>query len=538
MTIDIATVSNPAALSSTAAVSMKGGSGNDTFNTIVQTATATTGTLANYSKSLYSLDAGSGTDTLQLSNIAATAGVAGAFVVSTSGVASGTGTANSSILGAINSFAGLETLQIIQRDTQTTAATTAQAQGAISVDVAAVTSVKDFAISTSVVTAAGTGGSHVITGAGATATAAAGNAVTFTSLANDNSISVTGRVTGGAGLTSSTANGGAAADALSLTPLVNNGSNALTVTLKGSTITGGAGGASTATNGSGGAGADAIDFGSMEQITLVSSGTATNATGSYSNTLAGGAGGAKTATGTGSDGAAGFGVNMGTSTKLVVTGTKNIDLGTVSGTTYTVDASGLSGDLKITQSDTSNDTIIGGSGANSVTIKGGQFTLDLSASSAKVDTIDLSGYAVGGTSVATTIGTIKGVSFVSVLGDKIDVAGTAANPTAAATGSYTNTSSGAVLNSTIDTFGKVGVSVVTGTATLTDYINAAFKVVGDTSGSVGIVEYAGSTYLVEELGSSAGNFDAGTDLVVKLDGLVGLTGITTTAGATGFLYVV
>ena len=540
VTLDLATVSNAAALSSTASVVLKGGAGADTFNTIVQTATATTGTLANFSKSLYTLDGGAGADTLQLSNIAATAGVADAFVLSTSGVAAGTGTANSAILSAINNFANLETLQIIQRDTQTTAATTAQAQGAVSIDVAAVTSVKDFAVSTSVVTAAGTGGSHVITGsAGVVATSvAAGSAITFTSLSNDTTISITGRATGGAGGTSTTAAGGNAADALALSPLVNNGSNALTLTLKGVTITGGAGGSSTASTAkNGGNGGDALDFGNMETITVVSSGTATNVSGSYSNTLAGGAKG--TASTGGTDGTAGFGVNFGTSTKLVVTGTKNIDLGTTTGTTYTIDASALSGDLKVSLKDTSNNTVIGGSGANAITIAGGQFYLDLSASATKVDTIDLSSYSVGGTSVATTVATIKGVGYVSALGDKIDVAGTAAVPTSTATGSYTNTSSGAVLNSTIDTFGKITVTTVTGTASLTDVINAAFKALPDTTNSVGIVEYAGSSYLIEELGNgTAGDFTAGTDLIIKLDGLVGLTGISTTAGASGFVYVV
>ena len=312
---------------------------------------------------------------------------------------------------------------------------------------------------TGAVTTAGAAGADAGANAAGNAGAAAGaDALAITGLSTQafeigNSVTATGGAgsAGGAAAAAGKAGGagGAGKSALIFTPLVDNGSNTVTVTLKGVTLnsSGGAGGNGSAgaaganaggKGGNGGAADTVIDATNIETVTIVS---ATNSTGTVTvNTLtatggAGGLGGKEGAAGAG-DGAAGTAGADGSGLTLSNNGTVNISgaadlvLGTVVSTNVTIKAAGLSGALTVATGN-GNDVIEGGSGKNTITLNGGVDSVNLSASAAKQDTITVA--AVTNSTTAALVTALTGVTTgSSSVGDKIDFAGTntvAANST-------------------------------------------------------------------------------------------------------------
>jgi hypothetical protein len=559
ITTDLATnTTNPTLATAATGFTYKGSVGNDTLRvTLTETTTASSSMLDNYSVSTYAMDMGTGTNTLQVYSNKATAGAAPVFALSSSGLGLGANTADATALSAVNAFKNLTTLRVTQYDTTATAATANAAQGAVTIAVNSVTAASDFAVSSGFLTSNTGGYVTVVTGATGTSTASPTKAVSISGQTNQ-TLSLYGQFVGGTGFGSATAPT-AGADAISLAPLNDTGTNAITITLSDSTITGGTGGAggtsTTQAGANGGHGINtSVSGATYETLNIVSSGTTTNTATNTVNSLVGGTGGAggsgATTTSPGSDG---YGLLVTTNGVVNVSGTKNISLGNISGTTYTINAGSLTGNLTLAAKDTSNDTFIGGSGTNSFTLSGGVSSVDVTKSNTTADTISIDAYTVATTSSASNPGlTISGFNMGTgvTVGDRLNMISTAVIASAG-TAQYTGTTSGAVLSATVGATGIASVSVVSGTASFTDYVSAVMKAaetVNSAGGGSGTVqyqvaafEYGGSTYLTQELASTssttAGGFTAGTDMVVKLVGLTGVTALSTTASGPSTLYI-
>jgi len=72
----------------------------------------------------------------------------------------------------------------------------------------------------------------------------------------------------------------------------------------------------------------------------------------------------------------------------------------------------------------------------------------------------------------------------------------------------------------IETFNTTKLSLGD-TADFQAYVDLA--AVGTTVGAINWFQYAGNTYIVEDLNASSGGYLAGTDLVVRLTGLIDLS---------------
>lgn len=489
-----------------AGFTFKGGSGNDTLRLTMSEA-------GNYA-STWSVDGGAGTDTLALyTPSAATTNATGTAA-----------TVSTTVTSLVNKLTNFETLSLISRDTGSLA--TGNSVVGYSIAANTFTGVSNFSFSSSFTTAA-TSGVNAMVGLAAVGTAGTGNvaasAITVTGQANANAFTLAGKITGGAGATTATFSGsGTGKDAIVVTPLIDNGTNSLTLTLSAATLTGGASSATSAAAG------NALDATSFETLNITSGGTGTNVTiaagGTYTNTLAGGAA-------TGTSGVGGVGLKLGTNTIVNVSGARNIDLGTVSGTNEAINASTLTGDLKFVETGTaSNLSITGGTGANAITVLTGVVTVDISNSTANKDTITFSGD--NGPTLASSLTTaqvaqVKGFTNAVTVGDALDITDTSlqANATASAvtTGTYsTGVSFTAAIASGILTL------TATGTAKFNDYLTAAENVVA--AGKVGAFEYGGNTFVVDH--SSSGYS------VVELVGMTGVTALSATAsGATTILIV-
>jgi hypothetical protein len=201
-------------------------------------------------------------------------------------------------------------------------------------------------------------------------------------------------------------------------------------------------------------------------------------------------------------------------------------------TNFNVNASTSTGDVTFnaTGATTNGFSFTGGSGINLVTGGSQVFTANLAASAAKADVITLTN-ATGGTTAMPNV-TIAGFanSATVLVGDRIEVMGTAAVQanivTATATG-ITNLT-GTVNNGIITFAGSAAA-----TATLANKIDAAAS--ANFAGALDEViafEHAGNTYIVSQQGT-ADAFNAGTDLLIQLTGVVGVTALSATAsGAT------
>jgi hypothetical protein len=312
---------------------------------------------------------------------------------------------------------------------------------------------------------------------------------------------------------------------MTFAPAVNNGDNTLNLSLKGVTITGGAGGNGSATT-NGGSGGTAADFSNFETINI----TSTGATATAANVFTGGA------AATSGGGSPGSTVVVSANAKINITGTNEINLGNINSSNQpiTIDASNLSGKLTV-GTGTGADVIKGGSGVNLITLAGGADQVDLTKSTAKADTVTVSGVTATSTSAVIKI---AGFTNAATTGDKLDIFGASLNATI-----QTDVSAGSATGVTNLTASvSNGVMSFTGsaaaTATLADKVTAALSTnFANSQWEVVAFEHNGNTYVV---GNADGNttYHAGTDYVIELTGVTGLTALSTTASAANTLFVI
>lgn len=384
------------------------------------------------------------------------------------------------------------------------------------------------------------------TAAGGTAGTAGTAAIVLSGLGNANSVIVDAAITSAGGNASASSTtvaagtaGGAGAVGLNLTPLVDTGSNAVTITLNGVTIdsSGGVGGANAATassaqaGGVGGAGAVSISATSYESVNLVSN-FATNGTTTNVLKATGGAGAAAGSAATaGAAGADAAGLALGTNGTLTITGAAALNAGLVSGTNVTINASGLSGNLTMSTG-TGNDVITGGSGVNALTLTGGVDTVNLAASTAKADTVT---FTSGTGTTSTSFVKIAGFTNAVTTGDKLDTAiATVTIQADVASGTATGVANlTAQVSSGILSFAGSAAA----TATLANKVTAATAAAF--AGGVGEVlafEHAGNTYVFAQVGT-ADAFNAGTDQLIELTGVVGVTALSSTVSGATTLFI-
>ncbi len=185
-----------------------------------------------------------------------------------------------------------------------------------------------------------------------------------------------------------------------------------------------------------------------------------------------------------------------------------------------------------TNSTTNGFSIKGGAGVNTITGGKQVFTADLSKSVAKADVVTITNATGGTTALANAA--ITGFTNATTTGDKIDVIGAAAIQANVAAGTATGIAglTGAV-TSGIMTFAGTAAA----TATLADKINAAASAnFAGAANEIIAFEHAGNTYIVSQQ-ATADAFDAGTDLVVQLTGLTGVTALSTAASGATTIFV-
>jgi S-layer protein len=200
-------------------------------------------------------------------------------------------------------------------------------------------------------------------------------------------------------------------------------------------------------------------------------------------------------------------------TSVTVSGNTHLTLTTTGDTSITsVDASGMTGGLTYTTAGTVAETVHGGAASNALTAGAGA-TADVLIGGTSADVLTanagldvLTGGGGHDTFVVQTASSSIGVySTITdfVAGDqlKLAVVGT-------------------------ETFQSTKISLA-GTAVFQDYANAAIAATGDAhlNGAVAWFQYNGDTYVVENLhnGTTTPSFVNGTDIVVKLTGLVDLS---------------
>jgi len=224
-------------------------------------------------------------------------------------------------------------------------------------------------------------------------------------------------------------------------------------------------------------------------------------------------------------------------TNLNVSGAGNVvtTLGAVAlQTNYAINAGTATGNLTVdgTGATTNGFSVVGSSGINTITGGSQIISANLAASTAKADVIAVSN-ATGGT-LALANATISGFtnSATVSIGDKIDVINTGsigAAVTAAATTTDATITAG--LSATgIFTFSGTGAAAATLAQKIAIATEAAYG--GATQYRETAFEHNGNTYIVEN-GDAVAGFTAGTDVVIQLTGVTGITALSTTAsGAT------
>jgi len=373
-------------------------------------------------------------------------------------------------------------------------------------------------------------------GAGIAGVAANNAALIINGVESTDIINVSANMTGGAGgiggqianAANSSANtgvvGGVGSNGVNLAVELDGGTNAVTIGLDGGiTIAGGAGGVgaqggnSTTTNnnggtgGTGGAGGTGISAANFETINIVS-------TGSTANAIAGGAGGAAGTGGTGSGsgttgasgtaGAAGSSIVINTNGTINVSGTRDIDIGTVSGTNLTVNASTFTGKLTVV-GEAGNNTIIGGSAVDTINAGGGQDTITGGGGNDIIAFTDNQSTTTASDSI--TDFTLNGDVIRLVAAD--NVAG------ASATGGTTATN-----NVQVATGGKV--TFASADDTLAEKLTAIAADTTDVAtNEVAFFEHGSDTYIFNNIG--------GTDDLIKLTGVTGATTLTESTATAG-----
>ena len=414
----------------------------------------------------------------------------------------------------INAVTGVSTLEL--------STTTAESD----YDAEAVGAIDSFILAGAITDAAGAAGTDGE--ATSNGTAADNQALALTGIENGDTFTIRENLTGGAGGAGGAIDnaaevaggaGGAGSHALQLTEELSGAGNTASLVLDGTTITGGAGGAGGAAyeseddaagsnGGDGGIGIRATTF----EVLNLSSITA-------ANTVAGGAGGAAGAAaddGTaGSAGSAGASIAMNTNGTINVTGDKNLNMGTISGTDVSVLASAFTGNLTVT-GEAGNNIITGGSGADVINGGAGQDTLTGGAG-ADDFTFTAAASFTGGTPSASVFDIITDFNTGA---DEIDhsVALTVETITGTATaGSATINSEGfASFHSADDTLLEKVTAVEAGIVTGTE-----------SAGDFALFTHGSDTYLFIHDGTSG---LANTDGLIQLAGVTGLSNTTLVGG--------
>jgi len=205
-------------------------------------------------------------------------------------------------------------------------------------------------------------------------------------------------------------------------------------------------------------------------------------------------------------------------TLVTVSGTGALSLTT---TSATVTASSLSGALTITAGSTGAATITGGLGNDQLTAHTGSTIADVLIGGAGNDTLTSNAgltTLTGGTGADTFV--------VASVTSSVNVYTT-----------ITDASVGDILklsNQGTETFTTAKV-VLGDTASFRDYANAVVNAGGNagTDGKIGWFQFSGNTYVVESLhdATTTANFTDGTDLIVKLTGLVDLSTASLNTGS-------
>lgn len=396
-----------------------------------------------------------------------------------------------------------------------------------------ITAVSQFSVEAAMTGTAG-GTAAATTGTGANG----GIAADFSGQANAQSFIVNANLTGGAGqdvnATGLTAGSGGAG--LKVAPTLDNGSNAVALTLSGVTIQGGAAGSygtAATTSMTAGANGVAVDLSAFETVTITSNADAagTVTTNTFTGGNVGTAGGSPTQ---------GAGLTVGANATITISGSAAANLGAVVSNVgqvvnnnITLNAGNLSGNLTV-GTGAGNDVITAGSGVNSITLAGGVDSVDLSKSAAKADTITVSSAA--GTS-KTGIISITGFTNALNTGDKLDlVNGT--NFTLQTSGSATvNAGTATAVTATANAKGVISFTAVGASAALSDYIDAAFSVVTGAANKHALFQFGNDTYVVGNVGNDT-TYAAGTDHIIKLVGVTGITELSTTASGVNTVWAV
>jgi hypothetical protein len=389
----------------------------------------------------------------------------------------------------------------------------------------------------SVISAFTFSGTNVGTAGASGATGAAndggngGVTLTLTGAEAGDSITFSANTTGGAGGAAGTAgSGGVGAAAVVITPLVDGGSDSITITLTGGiSVTGGAGGLGVGTGSTGGAAGNAITATSTEVVNIVSSGTT-------ANTIAAGTLGAAA---DGTPGAAASSIVVNTNGTINVTGTRDINIGTIGGTNATVDASNFTGKLTVTGEAGNNtikggsavDTIDAGAGIDTITGNGGADIINFKLGTGTTDS-QSNIHNLGGTANSTAdAGTLLSIDSITDYTKGSDLISITSSSAAAVTLAAANVTANATASAGVAAISAGGAATfVTADDTLVERAIATamgIKVNTTTAGDFAYFELSGDTYLLVSDGTD-GLTDG--DLVIKLTGVTGVSSVSFSSG--------
>jgi len=406
-----------------------------------------------------------------------------------------------------------------------------------------------------------TGATHVILSGGIAASydgtkKGAGHDQVVLTTNNTDIVEISADITGeGAGKDATTAPTAAAGavggDGIDLDPKVDNGNNIATLRLVGDVdIKGGIGELGQKTK-IGGAGGDGLIADKTDILNLVVVGTQ-KATGTADEVSFAGGDGAACASSSGTAGAAGDSIEVGTNAKIVLTSEldpftstaglhNNIDLGTVVGTNVTIDGSAFLGIIKATAA-SGNVTITGGAGKDVLSGGTGVDTIDGGAADDTIDAgggVDILTGGAGADTFTIASGDVGIVSAETISDFTVGAAGVADTFDYAATvlvGDQTATNvvaavSGKLGGDTLTATVSKGFITLSGNAiakldTVAEIVNMFEIIDADSTAEMGAVEYNGDTYVI---GISAANEVA--DDIVKLTGLTGVIALSTTEAA-------
>jgi len=374
---------------------------------------------------------------------------------------------------------------------------------------------------------------------------------------------------------------GAGGDGITITPLLDGGSNIAALKFVGNAdITGGAGAVAQTGVGVdiGGNGGIALNATTIETLNIDVSGT--NATGVAADTVTLTGGAAGTAGADGAAGTAGSTVVISTNATINITSSltgstavvnNHLDLGTVVGTNATINASAFAGNLTVTAA-SGNVTITGGLGADALTggagtdsisggagadvITGGAAKDTLSGGAGRDSfTIGTAGHSgvttadtisdFGKATIAITAAQVTAMSSVAAFqatatatgGAEADMLDMAVTSTLRAATSAIDVNAAVVGNpaTTANISAKGVVTIATGAAavdTLAEWVAVA-NLAATTAGEVAVFEFGGNTFVFQQ---------GTTDDLFQLTGVTGVTGIvivgSAVAAAVGDIFVI